>query len=127
MVNAQTDRRIMNEDDYAEPTEFGTLRITKVRRHEEGFWVANVTLNGFTAEFHNRYGSWMTEIASGKRREAKRFVAEALGQRVGRKARKKSKEESAAPAGSAAAGPPASAAPKPRKNPKHRRQTTVNS
>lgn len=39
------------------------LRITKLRRHPEGYWIANVSACGSTLPVHDKYGSWQIELA----------------------------------------------------------------
>lgn len=37
------------------------MRVTKLSKDADGHWSANVSVNGSTRTFHDRFGSWMTE------------------------------------------------------------------
>jgi hypothetical protein len=45
--------------DYADPT---GLEISNLREIDGRYWAALVTYKGFQQEFHNRYGSWMSDV-----------------------------------------------------------------
>lgn len=68
------------------------LRITKVERHDEGsgeFYTADVSSQGETRTFNDRYGSWLTDRtpeddwpAGVTMREARGPVAESLTYKI---------------------------------------------
>lgn len=76
------------------------ITVTKLARHEpEGerpYHTARVTINGTTREFHDRFGSWMTDRrrsdnwpASIAMREASPAVARALAKKARRADKRK--------------------------------------
>ncbi len=50
--------------------------ITKLQRHQDGYWTARVSCNGTTITVDRRYGSWQADVrtAPGSRQFARRFV-----------------------------------------------------
>jgi hypothetical protein len=36
--------------------------ITKLERHEDGYWAARVTLGGLTLEVDRKWGSWQARV-----------------------------------------------------------------
>jgi hypothetical protein len=62
------------------------LIITKLERHPEGYWTANVNLNGAQVRADSKHGSWQTTVAGldGEpvRRELRPNVAAVLAAKV---------------------------------------------
>lgn len=76
----------------------GTLRVTKLAQHEEGYWSANVSVNGTTVRVDNSAGAWVAPEGKGSALEARSGrhvlspVARVLQAKVRREERRNSRD-----------------------------------
>jgi hypothetical protein len=71
------------------------LRVTKLTQHEEGYWSANVSLNGTTVRVDNSTGAWAAPEGKGCALDARagRHVLPPVALVLQRKVRREEKRQ----------------------------------
>jgi hypothetical protein len=72
--------------------------ITKVERHEDGYWTARVTANGDTIRVDNKWGSWQAtvpEVVNGARVTRRHVVLPQVAVELQRKVKLAERREAA--------------------------------